>query len=94
MSRKGERTPWSDSELSRAARRAAKHGHTAYAVCVCGNANSFTFDTDSMTGSSYAICSTCQRRHPFQRAWRDNALGMNFGSWWSQRLAPGFVVEP
>lgn len=67
--------------------------YTENTVCVCGNADVWTWDSDSMTGSSYARCGRCARVHPFQGAWRDASLGMNFGSWWSQRLADGFVVE-
>lgn len=81
------------SKLDRAAKAATAGGYTAYTHCVCGNTRLWEFDTDQMTGSSYARCRCCHRVHPFKGAWRDNSLGMNFGSWWSQQIADGFVVE-
>lgn len=88
------KSPSLESALDKAAKAAARKGYSAFRRCPCGNTLHFTYDTDSMTGSSYAKCMHCQSIIPFQGAWRDNALGMNFGSWWSQQLADGFVVEP
>ena len=82
----------SRSQTSDHARAAAADGFSAFTVCRCGNERVWVYDTDSMTGSSYAKCGVCWRIHPFKGAWLDNALGMNFGSWWSQRLAPGFII--
>lgn len=79
--------------LSRAAKRASKRGYTAYTRCACGNERVWNFDSDVMTGSSYARCGMCHKVHQFQGAWRDDALGMNFSSWWSQRTGEGFVVS-
>ena len=71
-----------------------RRGFTAFTRCACGNErDDWEYDTDSMTGSSYAICRACGKRYQFRGAWRDNALGMNFGSWWSQHTGDGFVVE-
>lgn len=76
------------------ARRLTAAGYTEHTRCSCGNADAWDMDTDQMTGSSYARCLRCHRVHPFRTAYRDNALGLNFGSWWSQQLADGFVEEP
>lgn len=88
-----KRQPNAQSLLTEAMRHASKQGYGAMTVCLCGNERDFTFDTDSMTGSSYARCRVCHRIHPFQGAWHDHALGMNFASWWTQKYARGFVVE-
>ena len=82
-----------ESAITERMREATAHGFNALTQCSCGNTREFAFDTDSMTGSSYAKCCVCFKVHPFRGAWRDNALGMNFGSWWTQKLAPGFVEE-
>lgn len=81
------------SQTDAHARRSSASGYTAYTTCGCGNSREWTFDSDAMTGSSYARCGVCHKVHQFVGAWRDNALGMNFGSWWSQKTGEGFVVE-
>ena len=91
--KKRERRAHQYSQLSTRIVEGAKDGYTMASQCVCGNMNVWVYDTDSMTGSSYAKCGVCWKVHPFKGAWMDNALGLNFGSWWSQRLAQGFVVK-